>query len=104
MELTIVLLREKDILILNKGPTQGLDDTTLTGEGEYSIKFSDQIKETFLKRKPKWKQGLFTSTKICQFKVKYSRYMNMCISFSVDYDNIDTDDVLDIYKYLIKKA
>ena len=27
----------KDILILGKGPTQGLDDTTLTAEGKYSI-------------------------------------------------------------------
>ena len=27
----------KDILILGKGPTQGLDDTTLTAEAEYSI-------------------------------------------------------------------
>ena len=30
----------KDILILGEGPTQGLDDTTLTGEAKYSINFS----------------------------------------------------------------
>ena len=72
MELIIVLLRKKYILILNKGPTQGLDDTTLIAKGEFSIKFSDQIKETFLKFTPKWKQEFFTSTKTCQFKVKYS--------------------------------
>ena len=30
----------KDILILRKGPTQGLNDTTLTAEAQYSINFS----------------------------------------------------------------
>ena len=30
----------KDILILGKGPTQELDDTTLTAEAQYSIHFS----------------------------------------------------------------
>ena len=32
--------KKKDILILGKGPTQGLDDTTLTSEAQYSISFS----------------------------------------------------------------
>ena len=32
--------KKKDILILGKGPTQGLDYTTLTAEAEYSINFS----------------------------------------------------------------
>ena len=31
--------KKKDILILGKGPTDGLDDTTLTPEKEYSINF-----------------------------------------------------------------
>ena len=31
--------KNKDILILSTGPTQGLDDTTLTVEAEYSISF-----------------------------------------------------------------
>ena len=30
----------KDILILRKGPTQGLDDTTLTAEAKYPINFT----------------------------------------------------------------
>ena len=30
---------KKDILILGKGPTQGLDDTTLIAEAQYSIDF-----------------------------------------------------------------
>ena len=32
--------KEKDILIFGKGPTQWLDDTTLTAEAQYSINFS----------------------------------------------------------------
>ena len=31
--------KKKDILILAIGPTQGLDDTTLTTEAQYSINF-----------------------------------------------------------------
>ena len=32
--------KKKDILILGKGPTQGLDGTTLTAEKLYSINFT----------------------------------------------------------------
>ena len=32
--------KEEDILIIGKGPTQGLDDTSLTGGAQYLIKFS----------------------------------------------------------------
>ena len=32
--------KKKYFLILGKGPTQGLDDTTLTAEAQYSINFS----------------------------------------------------------------
>ena len=32
---------KKAILILGKGPTQGLDNTTLTAEQEFSINFSE---------------------------------------------------------------
>ena len=37
--------RNKYILILVKGPTQGLDDTTLAVEKEYAINFSEQQKK-----------------------------------------------------------
>ena len=33
----------KDILILGEGPTQGLDDTTLTLEAKYLINFSRSV-------------------------------------------------------------
>ena len=32
--------KKKDILILGVGPTQGLNDTTLTADAQYSINFS----------------------------------------------------------------
>ena len=32
--------KNKNILILGKGPTQGIDDTTITAEAEYSINLS----------------------------------------------------------------
>ena len=31
---------EKDILVLNEGPTQAFDDTTITAEAKYSINFT----------------------------------------------------------------
>ena len=36
---------KKGILILGKGPRQGLDDTTLAAEKEYAIKFTEQPKK-----------------------------------------------------------
>ena len=33
-------IKNKDILILGEGPTQGLDDTTLTAEAKYPIDFT----------------------------------------------------------------
>ena len=38
--LCILIIKEKNILILGKGPTQGLNGTTFTAEAEYSINFS----------------------------------------------------------------
>ena len=32
--------KSKDILILGEGPTQGLDDTTLSAEAKYPINFT----------------------------------------------------------------
>ena len=34
----------KDMLILGEGPTQGLDDTTLTAEAKYLINFTQSEK------------------------------------------------------------
>ena len=39
----------KDILILDGGPTQGLDDTTLTAEAKYPINFTQSGKKICIK-------------------------------------------------------
>ena len=40
--------RKKGILILGEGPTQGLDDTTLTAEAKYPINFTQSRKRFVL--------------------------------------------------------
>ena len=40
-----MLVAKKDILIIDKSPTQGLDDTMLTAEAQYSINFSRSNRE-----------------------------------------------------------
>ena len=35
--------KREDILILEEGPTQGLDDTTLTVEAKYSLEKNNNI-------------------------------------------------------------
>ena len=40
--------KNKDILILGEGPTQGLNDTTLTAEARYPINFTQPNKRFLL--------------------------------------------------------
>ena len=53
--------KKKDILILGIRPTQGLDDTTLTTESQYSISYSRSNKEILFKPALSWEQQLFLS-------------------------------------------
>ena len=65
---------KKDILTLGKGPTQGLDDTTLTAETPYSINFS-RSNESFVSDCIIMGATVFlfvNATKIYQFKAKDS--------------------------------
>ena len=39
--------KETDILVLGKGPTQGLDGTTLTAEAKYTINFTKSMKDLY---------------------------------------------------------
>ena len=43
----LILIIKKDILVLGKGPTQGLEDT-LTAEKMYSINFTEKNKKLCL--------------------------------------------------------
>ena len=38
-----MIIRKKDSLVLDKEPTQGLHDTTITAEAKYSINFSRSV-------------------------------------------------------------
>ena len=39
--------KNKDVLTLGEGPTQGLDDTTLTAEAKYPIHFTQSRKDLY---------------------------------------------------------
>ena len=64
----------KDILILGEGPTQGLDNTTLTAEAKYPINFTQSNKRLVLSLHYNESDSfLFVdATKIYQFKAKNS--------------------------------
>ena len=66
--------KKKDILVLDLGPTQALDDTTLTAEAQYSINFSRSNRKFCLSlHKNGSNSFLFVNaTKINQFKEKDS--------------------------------
>ena len=61
--------KNKDILILGEGTTQGLDDTTLTAEAIYPINLTRPNKRFVLSLH--YKSFLFVNaTKLYQFKAK----------------------------------
>ena len=64
----------KDILILGEGPTQGLDDATLTAEAKYPINFTQSGKRFVSSLNCNGsKNFLFVNdTKVYQFKAKNS--------------------------------
>ena len=113
--------RDKDILILGEGPTQGLGDTTLTAESKYFINFTQSVKRFVLsvhyngsnsflllvqkdmnsKHKRLWNKRLHTDFRY-HFKIFYGKYYEKnkikrkCKIFSVDFNPTDTNDNLDI--------
>ena len=120
--------RKKDILILGKGPTQGLEHTR-SAEKMYSINFTERNKKFCLSlHYNKENSYLFVNgTEIIKFKSKDLEVLPhlLCLGniskdwsvdiikktglrryvshFSVDYEGIAVDDILDIHKYLMKK-
>ena len=65
---------KKDILIFGKGPTQGLDDTKLPAEAQYSVIFSRSNRKFCLSLHYNGSNSFLfvNATKIYQFKAKYS--------------------------------
>ena len=120
----------KDILILGKEITQELDDTTLTVEAIYPINFTQSNKRFVLWLYYNGSNSFLfvNTTKVYQFKAKifeikhYALYLgniskdftieNMNKTglkvvvkfFSVDFNAIDTNEILDIHKYSMKKT
>ena len=120
--------RKKDILILGKGPTQGLEHT-LSAEKLYSINFTKKNTKFCLSlHYNRANSYLFVNgTEIIKFKAKDSEILaySLCLGniskdwtndnmkktgfngyiydFSTDYNAIAVSDILDIHKYLMKK-
>ena len=119
---------KKNILVLGKGPTQGLEHT-LTAEKMYAINFTVSKKKLCLSLHYNGANSyLFVNgTEIIKFKVKDSEIVArpLCLGnvskewsidnmkktgfngyvydFSVDYNVTDVGDIKDIHKYLMKK-
>ena len=120
--------KNKDILIIGEGPTQGLNDTTLTAQAIYPINFTQPNKRFVLSLHCYGNNSFLSvnAAKIYQFKAKNSEIKDyaLCLDnilkdftidnmkkaglkgivnfFSVDSNPIDTNDILDIHKYLMK--
>ena len=120
--------RKKDILILGKGPTQGLEHT-LSAEKMYSTNFTKKKYKILLSLHQNGANSdLFVNGKeIIKFKAKVfeiipysSRLGNISkdwtndnmkntgfngyiYDFSTNYNSIATSDILYIHKYLMKK-
>ena len=120
--------KKKDILILGKDPTQGLEHT-LSAEKMYSINFTKENTKFCLSLHYNGANiYLFVNgTEIIKFKAKDSEInlYELCLGkiskgwsvynmkktglkgyvydFSVDYNAMSTSDILDIHKYLMEK-
>ena len=117
----------KDILILDEGPTQGLDDTTLTAEAKYPINFTQSRKRFVLSLHYNGRNNFLfvNATIVYQFKAKNSEIKDYALCLgnisqyftinnlkksrlkgvvdSVDFNPIDTNDILDIHKCLMRR-
>ena len=122
--------KEKDILTLSEGPTQGLYDTTLTAEAKYPTNFTQSGKRFVLSLHYNGSNSFLfvNATQVYQFKAKDSEIKDyaLCLGniskdftinnmtktelkgvvkfFSVDFNPIDTNDTNDIHKYLMKRT
>ena len=93
----------KDILILGAGPTQGLDDTTLTAEAKYPINFTQSGKRFVLSLHYNGSNSFLfvNATKVYQFKAKNSEIKDYALCLG----NISKDlTINNVKKNRIKKS
>ena len=121
--------KNKDALILGEGPTQGLGDITLKAEAKYRIDFIQPRKKFALSlHYNRSNSFLFVdATKVYHLKAKDSEIKDqtLCLGnvskgftinnmkntilkgsmnfFSVDFNPIYTNDILDIHRYLKRR-
>ena len=120
--------KKKDILVLRKGPTQGLEHT-LTAEKLYSVNFTVTKRKFCLSLhcngvnsylfvngaeiyKFKGKDSEILATALCLGNIskdwspnnmKKTGFNGYIYDFRVDYNAFAVDDIKDIHKYLMKK-
>ena len=120
----------KDILILGKGSTQGLDDTTFRAETLYPINFEQSGKRFLLSLYYNESNSFLfvNTTKVYQLQAKDSEIKDypLCLGnvskeftinimkkaglkrvvtfLTADFNPIDNNDILDIHKYLMKRT
>ena len=121
--------KKNNILVLGKDFVQGIKGTTIYAEKLYSISFTENNKKFCLSLHYNGANShlYFNGTEIHKFKAKDSEIVAspLCLGniskdfsvdnmkktrlngyvydFSVDYDAIAVDDILDIHKYLMEK-
>ena len=122
----------KDTFLVSEEPTQGLDDKTLTAAAKYPMNFTQLGKRCVLSLHYNGSSSFLfvNAAKIYQFKAKDSEIKDyaLCLdniskyftinnmknkqtktgltgtvkSFSVVFNSIDTNNILDIHRYLMK--
>ena len=73
--------KNKDILILDEGPKQRLDDTTLTAEAKYPINFTQSGKRFVLCLHYNGNNSFLFASKTYQFKAKRIWNKILCTLF-----------------------
>ena len=92
--------KNKNILFFGEGSTQRLDDTTITAEVEHPINFTQPDRRFVLSLHYNGINSFLfvNTTKIYQFIAK------SCKFFCFDFNPVDTNVILDIHKYFMKKT
>ena len=80
-----VYIKGKDILIIGVGPTQGLDDTTLTTEAKFPINFTQSGKRFVSSLHYNGNNSLLfgNAIKVYQFKGKFSEKKIMHCDYAI---------------------